>query len=99
MKQIAFRSTCLFLVLIAWTTGSYAQSAEIPRQKNLEHLANAERAFAAETVKVGFRDGFIKYFADDGIGFGPHPERTREKLLKLPPATGPRRVIFNWAPM
>jgi hypothetical protein len=20
-------------------------------------------------VKVGFRDGFIKYFADDGIGF------------------------------
>ncbi|HKP70702.1 MAG TPA: DUF4440 domain-containing protein [Pyrinomonadaceae bacterium] len=69
------------------------------QSKDLLDLAAAERAFAAETVKVGFRDGFIKYFADDGIGFGPHPERTREQLQKLPPATGPRKVIFNWAPM
>ena len=67
--------------------------------KDLTDLADAERAFAAETVKVGFRDGFARFFADDGIGFGPHPERTREKLLKSPPATGPRKVIFNWAPM
>ena len=69
------------------------------QSKDLLDLAAAERAFATETVKVGFRDGFIKYFADDGIGFGPHPERTREQLQKLPPATGPRKVIFNWAPM
>lgn len=67
--------------------------------KDLAELEDTERAFAAETVKVGFRDGFAKFFADDGIGFGPHPERTREKLLKSPPATGPRKLIFNWAPM
>jgi len=81
------------------TVASSAQSPENTRQANLESLAAAERAFAAETVKVGFRDGFIKYFADDGIGFGPHPQRTREELMKLPPASGPRRLMFNWAPM
>jgi len=50
-----------------------AAMASAQVNKDLDDLANAERAFAAETVKVGFRDGFIKYFADDGIGFGPHP--------------------------
>src|SRR5688572_28228116 len=69
------------------------------REKALNELADAERSFAAETVKVGFHDGFIKYFADDGIGFGPHPERTKEVLQKRPAGTGARTVIFNWAPM
>jgi ketosteroid isomerase-like protein len=69
------------------------------RERQLDELADAERSFAAYTVKEGFRDGFIKFFADDGIGFGPHPERTRESLMKSPPPTGPRRVVFNWAPM
>jgi ketosteroid isomerase-like protein len=70
-----------------------------PVNRDLQDLAAAERAFAAETVKVGFRDGFIKYFADDGIGFGPHPERTKEVLQKRPAPTGPRTLIFNWQPM
>jgi ketosteroid isomerase-like protein len=82
----------MIVIAIAATIGA-AQS------QDLLELANAERSFAAETVRVGFRDGFIKFFADDGIGFGPHPERTREKLLSLPAATGPRKVVFNWAPM
>jgi ketosteroid isomerase-like protein len=78
---------------------SVAAAAGQTREKALNELADAERAFSAETVKVGFRDGFIKYFADDGIGFGPHPQRTREELQKSPAPTGPRKVMFNWAPM
>jgi ketosteroid isomerase-like protein len=74
-------------------------SQQDSRDKQLNDLADAERSFAAFTVKEGFRDGFIKFLADDGIGFGPHPERTREKLVKSPPQTGPRKIIFNWAPM
>ncbi|MEQ1762037.1 MAG: nuclear transport factor 2 family protein [Pyrinomonadaceae bacterium] len=87
----------LFVVAMLILAMTVIGSAQV--SKDLSDLADAERAFAAETVKVGFRDGFAKFFADDGIGFGPHPERTREKLLKSPPATGPRKVIFNWAPM
>lgn len=87
----------LLLFAMVILTHSAIVSAQV--SKALAELADAERSFAAETVKLGFRDGFIKFFADDGIGFGPHPERTREKLLKSPPATGLRTVIFNWAPM
>ena len=87
---------CLAIIALSASL-SFSQTAV--REKQLNELADAERAFAAFTVKEGFRDGFIKFFADDGIGFGPHPERTREKLMKTPPATGPRKVIFNWAPV
>ena len=87
----------LFMLLAFAIPAVSAQ--RIDRDKELQGLAAAEREFAAFTVKKGFREGFVKYFADDGIGFGPHPERTREKLMKTPPETGPRKVIFNWAPM
>lgn len=91
----------IFAVLaMGWLREDEAQTNEHgKRESRLAELANAERAFAATTVKEGFRDGFIKFFADDGIGFGPHPQRTREELSKSPPATGPRKVIFNWAPI
>jgi ketosteroid isomerase-like protein len=92
-----YMKTVVFLVMLVPATAVFSQ--QVSREKQLNELADAERSFAAYTVKEGFRDGFIKFFADDGIGFGPHPERTREKLMKLPPQTGPRKVIFNWAPM
>jgi ketosteroid isomerase-like protein len=87
------------LLLAAIASSNPASAQGVDRDKELRGLAAAEREFAAFTVKEGFREGFIKYFADDGIGFGPHPERTREKLMKTPPETGTRKVIFNWAPM
>jgi len=87
------------LLLLGITIAGSAQKISVEtRERLLLELAAAERTFAATTVKEGFRDGFIKFFADDGIGFGPHPERTREKLMKSPPASGPRTVIFNWSP-
>lgn len=90
----------LMLLAMGWMTAEYAQEQPAAsRDQQLKDLAEAERAFAATTVKEGFRDGFIKFFADDGIGFGPHPQRTREELMKSPPASGPRKVIFNWSPM
>ncbi len=89
----------LSLVILLLSAVSVVTAQPIDREKELRELAAAEREFAAFTVKEGFREGFIKYFADDGIGFGPHAERTREKLMKAPPETGPRKVVFNWAPM
>ncbi len=67
-------------------------------KKDLQAMVEAERTFSATAVKEGFRDSFIKFFADDGIGFGPGPERTKEELLKTPPSTAPRTVIFKWQP-
>lgn len=91
------KSAVLVFAIFAVSASALAQGVD--RGTELRGLAAAEREFAAFTVKEGFRDGFVKFFADDGIGFGPHPERTREKLLKSPSPTGPRTLIFNWAPM
>ncbi len=67
--------------------------------KDLIDLAATERAFAAKAVKDRWQVAFIAYFADDGIGFGPHPERTKQVLQSRSMPTTPRTVVFNWAPM
>ena len=41
-------------------------------------LVNAERAFAKLAGERGVRESFIAYFADDGIGFAPHPHKVKE---------------------
>lgn len=69
-----------------------------PFNKDLQKMAETEREFSATAVKEGFRDSFIKFFADDGIGFGPEPQRTKEVLSKTPPPTAPRKVVFRWQP-
>jgi ketosteroid isomerase-like protein len=74
---------------------------EVPAQrvnKDLQDMVESEKSFSATTVKVGFRDSFIQFFADDGIGFGPGPERTKEGLLQTPPSTEPEKIIFKWQP-
>jgi ketosteroid isomerase-like protein len=89
-RALVFSVSCVFAASVC-----AAQSMN----KDLTDLATAERAFAATAVKEGFRDSFIKFFADDGIGFAPHPHTTRAELMKTPLQTGPRRVVFNWQPM
>jgi ketosteroid isomerase-like protein len=100
VMKLSILRVLLVTFLAALLSTAYGQgSHDQTRDRKLNELADAERAFAAFTVKKGFRDGFIKYFADDGIGFGPHPEKTKEVLQKRPAPAGPRTVIFNWAPM
>src|SRR5262245_40655603 len=62
-------------------------------------LVNTERAFAKLAVERGVRESFIAYFADDGIGFAPHPHKVKEAFSNSPaPATRPP-VTLNWAPV
>jgi ketosteroid isomerase-like protein len=70
----------------------------VPVSKDLQKMAETEREFSATAVKEGFRDSFIKFFADDGIGFGPEPQRTKEVLSKTTPQPAPRKVVFRWQP-
>lgn len=86
----------LFLILIITMS-----SVEIFPQKitkDMRDMAETERAFSATAVKEGFRDSFIKFFADDGIGFLPAPEIVKAALLKTPPSNQPRTIIFKWQP-
>lgn len=88
----------LFFVLFPVCAREFAAAAQT-LNKDLYDLKETERDFAATAVKEGFRDSFIKFFADDGIGFGPQPGRTKETLQKRPPSTAPRITSFNWQPM
>jgi ketosteroid isomerase-like protein len=65
----------------------------------LASLVEAERAFARTSVEKGIRESFIEFFADDGIGFDPHPISVKEAYLKQPaPATRPP-VVLDWQPV
>jgi len=58
-------------------------------------LINAERAFAKLAVERGVRESFIAYFADDGIGFAPHPH-VNSALLRPLPYKDSDRLFMVW---
>ena len=83
----------LLLVVVAAGICQQKQSPE------LASLVAAERAFARTSVEKGIRESFIEFFADDGIGFDPHPVKMKEAYLKRPaPATRPP-VVLDWQPV
>lgn len=87
-----------FIQALIILTVSFQMIFAFMTDKDLQNMAETEKEFSATAVKEGFRDSFIKFFADDGIGFGPAPERTKENLLKMPPSNQPRTIIFKWQP-
>jgi ketosteroid isomerase-like protein len=83
----------LLLVVVSVGIGQREQSPA------LISLVEAERAFARTSVQKGIRESFIEFFADDGIGFDPHPVKVKEAYLKQPaPATRPP-VVLDWQPV
>src|SRR5262245_26262638 len=62
-------------------------------------IVATERAFAKLSVERGVRASFITYFAEDGIGFGPHPYKVKETLSKLPAPATRSPFVLNWAPI
>jgi ketosteroid isomerase-like protein len=86
----------LVMVLLAAVV-VWADSAAIsPR---LLELANTERAFAATAGKIGVRDAFLKYFAEDSILFQPEPKPAMEDLRKQPPEPKPAQFLLQWEPL
>lgn len=57
----------------------------------------AERAFAADVGRLGFRDGFLAHVADDAIWFGPTPVDPRPGLRRAPP-DDPKAPPLQWWP-
>jgi ketosteroid isomerase-like protein len=61
-------------------------------------LADAERAFARETAKVGIRAGFLAWFAHDAIGFQPTVGNAWERLNARPAPPNPTAAQLDWEP-
>ncbi|WP_129791104.1 nuclear transport factor 2 family protein [Sphingosinicella sp. CPCC 101087] len=66
-------------------------------QPAVEEVIAAERAFAEETRKHGFKRGFLAFAATDGFIFQPGPTPARPLLQALPdePPAGPP---LSWSP-
>ena len=57
-------------------------------------LAAREKAFSAESERIGTRDSFLRFFADDCIGFYPAPQRARPFWEQHAPTQG----VLTWYP-
>jgi len=75
-----------------------ALAAPADYRKNLSMFMEAERAFARSCAISGFRNSFIEWFAEDGLGFTPHPVKQKEALSKLPEEERPFKSLLSWEP-
>lgn len=64
------------------------------RDEALEDLANAERAFAATSVKKGFHQAFVEHLAEDGLVFAPAPTNGKKLHADAPES----KALLNWYP-
>ena len=63
----------------------------------LAAMAQTERDFAATCRKIGMRDSFLQYFADDALFFVPDPINAKAALSKRPSVPFAERQL-NWEP-
>jgi ketosteroid isomerase-like protein len=75
-----------------------ALGAGVAAQDAMTALADAERAFARETAKVGIRDGFLAWFAKDAIGFRPALGNAWQQISARPKPPDPTAVHLDWEP-
>lgn len=94
IPEIDMKSSWVLLASLLSATTFASGEPLTPAQRE---LVEAERAFVRLAAERGFRDSFFEFFAEEGIGFNPHPMRMKANLANQPSAPGPWGVV--WAPV
>src|SRR5262245_9856798 len=82
------------LFVATWPAGAQAPD---PLPESLTQMADAERAFAARALVVGWKDAFLEYFAPTAVGFAEgKPGLAREQIAKNPDP--PKDLQLIWEP-
>lgn len=82
------------LLVAVWRTG--AQVPE-PLPESLTQMIEAERAFAARALVIGWKDAFLEFFALNAVGFADgRPGSAREQIAKNPDP--PKDLQLIWEP-
>ena len=77
-----------------WRAG--AQAPE-PLPEALTQMVEAERAFAARALVIGWKDAFLEYFSPNAVGFAEgKPGSAREQIAKNPDP--PKDLQLIWEP-
>jgi ketosteroid isomerase-like protein len=84
-------------VAIAVAAWRVAAQAPEPLPESLTQIVEAERAFAARALVIGWKDAFLEYFAPSAIGFAEgKPGSAREQIAKNPDP--PKDLQLIWEP-
>jgi ketosteroid isomerase-like protein len=82
------------LVVAVWRAG--AQVPE-PLPESLTQMVEAERAFAARALVIGWKGAFLEYFSPSAVGFAEgKPGSAREQIAKNPDP--PKDLQLIWEP-
>jgi len=88
---------CIAVALVAGTL-SFAQTpsnTELP--PSLTRMIEAERAFAARALTVGWKEAFLEYFADDAVGFDEGAADFAKAQFRRSPDP-PKELQLIWEP-
>jgi ketosteroid isomerase-like protein len=92
----AARAFAVVAALLAAFASPHAQSgAELPQA--LAQMVDAERAFAARALVVGWKAAFLEYFAIDAVGFADGEAGSAREQIRANPDP-PRDHQLIWEP-
>ena len=90
------RLTAVAVALLVGVWRTAAQTPE-PLPESLTQMVDAERAFAARALVIGWKDAFLEFFAPSAIGFAEgQAGSAREQIAKTPDP--PKDLQLIWEP-
>jgi ketosteroid isomerase-like protein len=90
-------SSRLFAFLTLTFVATATLTAQPPRKlpEALTQMIDAERAFAARALVVGWKQAFLEYFADDAVGFEGGPGLAKEQIRKNPDPPSDLQLVWE----
>lgn len=89
------RRLWIVTALVLWTAGLSGQESQ-PLPQALTQMIEAERAFAARALVIGWKQAFLEYFAQDALAFEEGKVGlAREQLLKAPDPPPDAQLIWE----
>jgi ketosteroid isomerase-like protein len=92
--RLRLTAVAIALFVGVWRAG--AQTTE-PLPESLTQMVEAERAFAARALVIGWKDAFLEFFSPSAVGFAAgQAGSAREQLAKTPDP--PKDLQLIWEP-
>ena len=93
--MLRLRCGAAAVIVVATAIGTHAQRAR-PLPEALTQMIDAERAFAARALVIGWKQAFLDNFADDAVGFDGGAGLAKEQIAASPDP--PKDLQLIWEP-
>ena len=90
--RLRFLTAILAIVLAAATPAAQSRQ-RLPEA--LTQMIDAERAFAARALVVGWKQAFLEFFADDAVGFDGGAGLAKDQIRKNPDPPADLQLIWE----